>query len=477
MSDELIAERYELLELVGRGGMSSVWKAHDRLLDRSVAIKVLHEHYTQDEEYVERFRREARSVAQVSHPNIVTVIDRGEDASRQYIVFEYVEGENLKQLIEREGPLPVREALLLALQMARALGFAHDRGLVHRDVKPQNVLLNDEGQAKMTDFGIARSVDVDGVTVTGTVLGTSEYIAPEQARGQRVDAHTDVYSLGVVLYELLTGAVPFSGESFVTVALRHVNEPPPDVFEHRPDCPPRVAMLIERSMAKNPDDRPTMDELVTELEGSLADLDPMSEQATMIARPRQTQRTRQQPQPRRRQRRRVGLLWPLLAVLLILAVAALAAFGAMALRDDGNGSPAAASNTPIGLTGVAAYDPDGDGAEHDAEVGRATDGDAATYWTTETYQDFSGSKPGVGLVLDAGREVEPSELTVTTDTPGFQAEIRAGDSSDGGFRTVSDSQTVNETTTFELRDARARYFLVWITDLDGSAHVNEVRAS
>src|SRR4029450_2591068 len=175
VSEELIAGRYELLELVGRGGMPSVWKAPHRLLDRTVAIKVLHEHYTQDEEYVERFRREARSVAQVSHPNIVTVIDRGEDGGRQYIVFEYVDGENLKQVIESEGPLPAGEAVLLALQVARALGFAHDRGLVHRDVKPQNVLLNDEGQAKVTDFGIARSVDVDGVTVTGTVLGTSEY--------------------------------------------------------------------------------------------------------------------------------------------------------------------------------------------------------------------------------------------------------------------------------------------------------------
>ncbi len=215
MSEEVIAGRYELLELVGRGGMSSVWKAHDRLLDRTVAIKVLHEQYTTDEEYVERFRREARSVAQVSHPNIVTVIDRGEDGGRQYIVFEYVAGENLKQLIEREGPLPVHDALLMALQMARALGFAHTRGLIHRDVKPQNVLLNEDGQAKMTDFGIARSVDVQGVTLTGTVLGTSEYIAPEQARGQQVDALTDVYSLGVVLYELLTGGVPFQGESFV----------------------------------------------------------------------------------------------------------------------------------------------------------------------------------------------------------------------------------------------------------------------
>ena len=243
---DVIAGRFELLELIGRGGMSSVWKAHDGLLDRVVAIKALHEQFTHDEEYVERFRREARSVAQLSHPNIVTVIDRGEEDGRQYIVFEYVEGENLKELIHRTGPLPVRDALTIALQMARALGFAHERGVIHRDVKPQNVLLNEDGQAKMTDFGIARSVDVQGVTITGTVLGTSEYIAPEQARGQQVNALTDVYSLGVVLYELLTGAVPFEGESFVAIALRHVNEPPPSILERRPDCPPRVAMAVLR---------------------------------------------------------------------------------------------------------------------------------------------------------------------------------------------------------------------------------------
>src|SRR5262249_35655594 len=149
---ELIAGRYELEELVGTGGMSSVYRAHDRLLERDVALKVLHEQYTVDDDYVERFRREARSVAQLSHPNIVTVIDRGEQDGRQFIVFEYVHGENLKTLVERRGPLPEREAVGLALQTGRALGFAHKRGLVHRDVKPQNVLLNGDGQAKVTDF-------------------------------------------------------------------------------------------------------------------------------------------------------------------------------------------------------------------------------------------------------------------------------------------------------------------------------------
>jgi serine/threonine-protein kinase len=473
MQGEVIAGRYELLELIGKGGMSSVYKAHDRLLDRQIAVKILHPHFTEDEEYVERFRREARAVAQLSHPNIVTVIDRGEDEGRQYIVFEYVEGENLKQLLERTGPMPVRDALLLALQAARALAFAHGRGLIHRDVKPQNVLLNADGQAKMTDFGIARSVDVQGVTITGTVLGTSEYIAPEQARGERVDAQTDVYSLGVVLYELLVGSVPYEGETFVTVALKHVNEPVPPVLERRPDVPPRVALAVERAMAKSRDERfSSMEELVDELEGCLDELDPGDEQATMISRqPVAPRRARRPP----RRKRRLGVLWPIAAVLAVLAVAALAALGALALREDDD-DPQAAPTRPVALTGISAYDPDGDDAEHDDEAGLATDGDLSTFWPTESYR--SGlNKPGVGLVLDAGDTVEPRTMTVTTDTPGFTAEIRAGDSPQGPWEPVSQSRTIQNRHRYSLENANARYFLVWITELDsGSKHVNEVTA-
>jgi serine/threonine-protein kinase len=472
MQGEVIAGRFEIVELIGKGGMSSVFKAHDRLLDRIVAIKVLHPHFTEDEEYVERFRREARSVAQLSHPNIVTVIDRGEDEGRQYIVFEYVEGENLKQLLERTGPMPVRDALIMALQMARALSFAHGRGLIHRDVKPQNVLLNPDGQAKMTDFGIARSMDVQGVTITGTVLGTSEYIAPEQARGNQVDAQTDVYSLGVVLYELLTGGVPYDGDNFVTVALRHVNEPVPSVLEHRPEVPPRLALAIERAMAKSPSERyESMDDFVNELETNLAELDPVTEEATMIT--RRPLAHRQRP-PRRR--RGFGVLWPIAAVLAIVGVAGLAALGALWLRDRDSNGPQAAPNKPIQLTGIGAYDPEGGDGEHDDEAVRATDGDLATAWRTESYR--SGlNKSGVGVVLDAGREVEPKTVTVTTDTAGFTAEIRAGDSPQGPFRAVSQPGTIESRRRFTLNEAKARYFLVWITELDsGSAHVNEVRA-
>src|SRR5205823_6272011 len=271
---EKIAGRYEVEELVGHGGMSSVYRAHDSLLERYVALKVLHEQYNEDDDFVERFKREARSVAQLQHPNIVTVIDRGEEDGRQYIVFEYIDGENLKELVIRKGRLELREALEIAREVARGLAFAHQNGLVHRDVKPQNVLLNGDGRAKVTDFGIARTVDVDGMTQTGTVLGTSNYIAPEQATGKRVDAHSDVYALGAVLYELLAGDVPFPGDSFVAVAMKHVHEPPPDLLDVRRDVPPRVAAAVDRALAKDPEERfPTMDAFAAELETCLHELE------------------------------------------------------------------------------------------------------------------------------------------------------------------------------------------------------------
>ncbi len=472
---KLIAERYELKDAVGKGGMSTVYCAYDTQLERNVALKILHEHFSEDDDYVARFRHEARAAAQLSHPGIVTVIDRGEENGRQFIVFEFVEGETLKDLVERGGPMPIRRTLEVGLEVSRALAFAHQQGLIHRDIKPQNVLVNGEGRAKVTDFGIARSLDAVGRTETGTVLGTSHYIAPEQARGERVDAQTDVYSFGVVLYELLAGGVPYSGDNFLTVALRHVNDPVPSVLEARPDAQLRLATLVERCMAKDPAERPaSMTDVVAELEACLAELDGRPDgDATMIVRSPVVEQSR--PRRERSGRRRSAPV--LLVVLGALAIAAVVGGMLLVGRGEGEGGEGVAPGAPPAeLAGVGSFDPQGDGAEHPEAVARATDGDPASYWTTETYQDFSATKDGVGLVLDAeGRSL--SSLTVESETPGFTAEIQAGASPEGPFDVVAEGKSVAASTTWELDGTEERYYVVWITDLDGLARVNEVTAS
>src|ERR1700732_5283616 len=235
MLGTVLGGRYRLDAQIGRGGMSTVYRAFDTVLERPVAVKLMHREIASDSAQIERFRREARSVAQLSHPHIVTVIDAGDDEGRPYIVFEFVEGETLKQPIRRLGQLPVPEAVAYAIEIARALGAAHQRNIVHRDVKPQNVLIDPEGSAKVTDFGIARSLDEDGLTVDGRVLGTTDYVSPEQALGHPVSGQSDLYSLGVVLYEMVTGEVPFKGENQIAVAMKHVREVIPDVQVKRPE--------------------------------------------------------------------------------------------------------------------------------------------------------------------------------------------------------------------------------------------------
>jgi eukaryotic-like serine/threonine-protein kinase len=494
-SGDLVADRYELEELVGTGGMSSVFRARDRQLERRVAIKILHEHYADDPEYLERFRREARAVARLSHPNIVTVIDRGDDEGRQYIVFEHVDGENLKELVLRTGRLSVRRALELALAVADGLSFAHDHGLVHRDVKPQNVLLSSEGEVKVTDFGIARSLHMEhGVTQTGTVLGTGEYLAPEQASGKPVSAATDVYSLGVVLWELLAGDVPFVGENFVAVALRHVNEPPPSLRERRPDVSPRLEAAVDRALAKDPGRRfPSMAAFAKELRACLAEVEgdpPAPEEdiaMTLVTPPAHAPAparapARARPRHPSQTRRRRRLPWVLLALVVAGAAFAGVFFLGGVKRDHGSSGPGGGSpGAGVKLRAVSSYDPQGDRTEHAELVALATDGSNATSWTTETYgdEDFGGLKDGVGLVLDAGSSVKLAHVTVTTSTPGFTAEIESGDSATGGFTLDSPSETVSGTTTFTLNGKTGRYYLVWITRLPpgGRAAISEVTAT
>jgi eukaryotic-like serine/threonine-protein kinase len=470
---ETIAGRYEVEELVGHGGMSSVYKARDALLERHVALKILHEQYSADDDFVERFKREARSVAQLQHPNIVTVIDRGEEDGRQFIVFEYIDGENLKEHVVRKGRLDVREALEIAVEVARGLAFAHEQGLIHRDVKPQNVLLNGDGRAKVTDFGIARTLDVDGMTQTGTVLGTSNYIAPEQASGQRVDAHSDVYALGAVLYELLAGEVPFPGESFVAVAMKHMHEPAPNLLDVRRDVPLRVAAAVDRALEKDPEQRfPTMDAFAAELEACLAELDQGPEgDKTMVI-----------PSARRapRQRKQVSR-WPIVIGLLALLAIAAIVIGLLAAGGTNNGGAPAASKR-VEVSGLTSYDPFGDNKEeHSAAAVNITDRNPTTYWSTERYNDApSLGKPGVGVVLDASTLVELAQIVVVTDTPGFIAQIGATNTEGATPEKVSDSKVVGRTTTFDISsNGPKRYYVIWITKLPPGlnyAHVNEVRA-
>jgi serine/threonine-protein kinase len=469
---QVIADRYELEEMVGAGGMSRVYRARDRTLERVVALKILHDQYADDDDYVERFRREARAVAQLSHPGIVTVIDRGDDGGgKPFIVFEYIEGENLHELLVRSGALSIRQVLELGGQIARALAFAHEHGLIHRDVKPQNVILDGDGRAKVTDFGIARSLDVEhGVTQTGMVLGTSSYISPEQARGEKADRCSDIYSLGAVLFELLTGHPPFEGDNFVAVAMQHVNQPVPSILERRPDCPPRLARAVERALAKGSGERfPSMDAFAFELEACLAQLGAEPELDATLISPSPVLR---ESRPQRHRASRASRALIALGLLLVL----LAGGGYVLLHDRGQTpvSPPAAAAGPVRVTGVGALDPFGPGnREHPERAADATDGDPATYWETETYKGAL-NKPGVGLVVQTGTARALRSITVSTTTPGFTAEIRTATSADGASQPGppdSASRTVNGVTTFPLQGKRSSYWVVWITDLGPNSHV------
>jgi eukaryotic-like serine/threonine-protein kinase len=247
----VLADRYELRGLLGQGGMADVELAYDQALDRQVAVKILHARYADDPSFLARFRREAQSSASMNHPNVVAVYDTGEHDGRPFIVMEYVAGRSLKEVLRREEILPERAAEI-AGDAALALHYSHERGLVHRDIKPANIMISDDGTVKVTDFGIARAVNAETVTQTAAVFGTAAYVAPEQAQGADVDRRTDVYALGCVLYELLTGRQPFEADSPVALAYKHVSEPPVPPSQINPEVPPELEAVALRAMSKDP---------------------------------------------------------------------------------------------------------------------------------------------------------------------------------------------------------------------------------
>ena len=250
----LFADRYRLERKLGSGGMADVWLAEDQELGRHVAVKILHERYANDEQFVERFRREATHAAGLSHPNIVSIYDRGVAGGSYYIVMEYIEGRTLKELIVTRGPCPVPVAISYTRQILAALRYAHKNGIIHRDIKPHNVLVDREGRVKVADFGIARA-GASEMTEAGSIVGTAQYLSPEQARGAPVDESSDLYSTGIVLYELLTGTVPFTGETPVEIAMKHLSQTPEAPSARRPDIPHDLDLVVLRALAKEPAER------------------------------------------------------------------------------------------------------------------------------------------------------------------------------------------------------------------------------
>src|SRR5829696_7307512 len=293
----VLDNRYDVVRPLGSGGMGEVYLARDRVLGRDVALKVLRKQYAGDDEFAERFKREAMSAASLSHPNIVQVYDRGEtEEGASYIAMEYVPGGTLKERILRDGPLEVEEAAGLGAQVAEALGAAHERGMVHRDIKPQNVLLTARGGAKVADFGIARAGSSATISRRGSVMGTAGYMSPEQALGQPATTKSDLYSLGVVLYETLTGELPYTADNPIAVSMKHVNEPLRPPVEIDPGIPEGMNALVTKLMAKDPEDRyEDADELADDLRRVNRGLKPVAAGAARMQRSR-PQRTAVPPQ-------------------------------------------------------------------------------------------------------------------------------------------------------------------------------------
>ena len=247
-----IANRYEIINKTGVGGMATVYVAKDKVLNRNVAVKVLKDEFTTDEEFVKRFNSEAQAAASLSHPNIVSIYDVGNEDNIYYIVMELVRGKTLKQIITEEGALPWKWSVNIAMQIASALETAHKNNIVHRDIKPHNIIITEDGVAKVTDFGIAKAVSNSTITAFGTTIGSVHYFSPEQAKGGYTDAKSDIYSLGVVMYEMLTGRVPFDSDTSVSVALKHMQEAPVPPMEINENIPKAVNDIILKAMEKEP---------------------------------------------------------------------------------------------------------------------------------------------------------------------------------------------------------------------------------
>ena len=441
---QLVDNRYRLLKPLGSGGMAEVFLAHDDILDRDVALKVMSTRYKSDEEFVERFKREAQSAAALSHPNIVSIFDRGEsEDGTYYIAMEYLPGGTLKDRILRRGALPAHTAAAVALQMAEALRAAHERDVIHRDIKPHNILVTGSGDVKVTDFGIARAASSSTMTRTGHILGTAHYISPEQAMGEHVGPASDLYSLGVVLYEMLTGELPFDADTPIGIAMKHVNGPVRPPQELNPAVPDGINAITLRLLSKNPEDRyESDDELIDDLERFGAGLDPSGATTEMMTRAMPaaaTSRMGPPPPPQgtdRGKKRRRNALPLLIALLGLLLLGSLAWAGYGLLRGGLPGQNAQMIGVPD-LVGTNLDEAQGKyGDSFDIKVSERVEGEKSV--DTITAQDPStgkAEKRSEILVTVVGKRVASVPSVVGSERAAAEQELR-----DAGFEVEVDEQ-------------------------------------
>lgn len=479
-----LADRYVLEDRIASGGMAAVWRARDDVLARPVAVKVLHEHLAQDSSFVERFRIEALAAARLAHPNIVAIYDTGHDDDQHFIVMEHCAGGTLSDLLKEDGPLAPERVASLGATICDALAYAHRNGVIHRDIKPANVLVSEHGVLKVTDFGIAKAAfSKKDLTTTGTIIGTVTYISPEQANGEEPDARSDIYALGIVLFELASGRPPFDAESDVATALKHVNEEPPSPRSLRAGIPRSLEEIILKALAKDPADRYQSAE---EMRSALRSRD-SGGSTQVIRRPAPKKRTAApaaagagggpSKKPSASFMRNEGKRMLPLVLLILGAIVAAVLVGTLLTQDDdetpaagNNGNGNSSGSSVIKIANADDFDPGGGGEEHAEDVPKAYDGDPQTAWGTENYNAaITQLKDGVGLLFDLGSAQDVGSVEILFDGSGYNFELRAGDDSgsdQNAFDVIEEVSSSDGRVKLDV-GASHRYWLVWITGLPG----------
>jgi hypothetical protein len=484
-----LAGRYVLEELTATGGMAAVWRGRDEILARKVAVKILREDLATDPGFAERFQREAVAAARLTHPNVISVFDTGEEDGVRYIVMEHFEGHSLRALLGPETPMEPDRVVELVKPVLSALAAAHSAGLIHRDVKPANILVGN-GMVKVTDFGIAKAAfDTRELTTTGALIGTARYLSPEQVQGGEIDGRSDLYSVGVVLFEMLTGRPPFEAATDLATAMMRLTREPVEPGSLKPGIPAGLERVVLRALARDPDHRfPTA-------EAMLAAVDRQSD-AGGASRTRALPRVA--PQAHRGDRASAFRSWMLVPVV-VLALAAMVVIGGLVLGRLRLGGPLgiepAEESDPsippraVAIVGAQDFDPEGnDGSEHPEEVQLAVDGDRSTAWGTDHYNSagFGGLKQGLGLWVDLRGSPRVGQITVVSSVEGWTFEVMEGTIPDDLSAPLADAggsvsfEVRSGRAVVELEPVRATGILIWITGLgpdEGrwAAEISEVR--